>query len=347
MINSIVLENLGPIKHLDWSTGPGLNVIVGGNDSGKTLLLKTMYACVRTAEAFRRGDDARTLRQILDEKLTWTFQLPKIGDLVRKGQNQPLKVRLTGTVESQPLILDFHFGATAKKGVGEVTGETPAMTSTSLFIPAKEVLSLMKAIKDSRQAQVFGFDDPTHDLVLALERSPVVGTPPFGDARRDIETLIGGRITERAGEWTFQRDKKRFPVAITAEGIKKIAIIDRLLINRSLTESSVLFVDEPESFLHPKALVRFLDVLAKLSDQGMQVFIATHSIIALRKLVLLARHRTPPVPLLELDPRTEDHPRVHDLTRGMPRNALADASADLYEEEVFGTLEAPRDERQA
>jgi ABC-type cobalamin/Fe3+-siderophores transport system ATPase subunit len=334
MLEAISLRNLGPIAALDWNAGPGLNVMIGANDSGKTLLLKLLYVCVRTAEAYRRGDDVRTLRQLLDEKLTWTFQLPRIGDLVRKGQDDPLHVRVQGKSREAPLVLDFSFGPRARKGVGDVVGELPLLGSTSLFIPAKEVLSLMSAIKESRQALKFGFDDPTYDLVLALEREPSVGTPPFGTARREIERLINGRVLESGGEWTFLRDRKRYPVAITAEGIKKIAILDRLIVNRSLTESSVLFVDEPESFLHPEALVRFLDVLAGLARSGMQIFLATHSVIALRKLVLLAKGEAGPVPLLELERRHGHGPTIHDLREGMPPNALSDASAWLYEQEL-------------
>lgn len=342
MLKSVVIHNLGPIDALSWTAvGPGLNAIIGANDTGKTLLLKMLYVCVRSAEDYRRGDDTRTIRQILDDKLTWTFQLPRIGDLVRKGQEQPLSVRMSGRGSDSPLDLEFSFSHRARKGVGEVTSTLPRLESTSLFIPAKEVLSMMGAIKESRQAQKFGFDDPTYDLVLAIEREPSRGPPPFGNARREIERLIKGRVIERNGEWSFQRANKRYPVAITAEGIKKIAILDRLIVNRSLRESSVLFVDEPESFLHPTALVRFLDVLAILATHGMQIFLATHSLIALRKVALLAKGQHSPVPLLDLEHRNADTPQIHDLRDGLPPNAISEESARLYEQEIFGHPEQP------
>ncbi|MBK8264907.1 MAG: AAA family ATPase [Nannocystis sp.] len=332
MLTRIELSNLGPIAALDWQLGPGINVIIGENDTGKTLLLKMLYACVRSAEAYRRGDDARTVRQILDDKLTWTFQLPTLGDLVSKAQDDPLNVRLRGRVEASDLEMDFQFTRKAKKGVGELTTNVPPIKSTSLFIPAKEVLSLIAAIKESRQAQKFGFDDPTYDLVLALERAPSRGTPPFGDARGKIEELISGRVIEKEGVWTFQRGNHHYPVAITAEGVKKIAIIDRLIVNRSLTGSSVLFVDEPESFLHPSALVRFLDILHALSKSGLQVVLATHSLTAMRKIVALSRGSDTPVPLLSL--QRDQAPECFDLVQGMPPNALSRASVALYEEEL-------------
>jgi len=337
MIETLTVRNLGPLGVLDWRLGPGLNVIIGHNDTGKTLLLKALYVCIRTIEAWRRGDDVRTVRQILDEKLTWTFQLPSLGDLVTKGQDDALAVRMTGQSSGGPLELDFRLTKKAKRGVGEVTSSLQDVGSTSLFIPAKEVLSLIPAIKESRQAQRFGFDDPTYDLVQALELAPSRGTPPFGNARQELERLVDGRVEERGGSWYFKRDRHRYPVTITAEGIKKIAIVDRLIVNRSLTAGSVLFVDEPESFLHPRALMSFLSILATLTEHGMQVVLATHSLTALRKITALARRSAQRVPLLSLDRGSP--PAEADLRQGMPPNPLSAASVALYEEE----LELPSD----
>ncbi|MFK5970006.1 MAG: hypothetical protein QM487_07820 [Candidatus Marithrix sp.] len=43
----------------------------------------------------------------------------------------------------------------------------------SIFIPAKEVLSLFSIIKKSRLIdKTFGFDDTYLDLVIALEQEP-------------------------------------------------------------------------------------------------------------------------------------------------------------------------------
>ena len=145
---------------------------------------------------------------------------------------------------------------------------------------------MMAVVKESRDLQKFGFDDPTYDLVRAIERGPSRGLPPFGSARGDLETLVGGRVLEQKGQWLFEKsqtgNKVRIPVSITSEGVKKIAIVDivdRLIVNRSLAPGAVLFIDEPESFLHPSALLRFLEILDSLVKVGVQVVMATHSIL--------------------------------------------------------------------
>ncbi|MGM0914226.1 MAG: AAA family ATPase [Pseudomonadota bacterium] len=50
MIASLHIANLGPIEQVSWEPSPGFNVVIGVNDSGKTLLLKALYSAVRARE---------------------------------------------------------------------------------------------------------------------------------------------------------------------------------------------------------------------------------------------------------------------------------------------------------
>lgn len=65
MIESFSLDNCGPVDHVEWSPGTGFNVVIGENDTGKTLLLKMLYDAVRSLEEYQRGNDNRTYRQVL------------------------------------------------------------------------------------------------------------------------------------------------------------------------------------------------------------------------------------------------------------------------------------------
>jgi energy-coupling factor transporter ATP-binding protein EcfA2 len=337
MINSIAIKNLGPLEAVDWTPGPGFNVIIGANDSGKTLLLKALYATVRSAEEHGRGDDARTFRQVLDDKLTWTFQLPVLGDVVRRGAD---KAGCSVALGIDGAAVEYRFTAKAKKGVGEARSDLGHRESTSVFIPAKEVLSMVGVIKESRHQQKFGFDDPTYDLVRAIEAEPSRGKPPFGNARKALEELINGRLKEDSVKgWVFERGRSKYPVAITAEGIKKVAIIDRLIVNRTLSSESVLFIDEPESFLHPSAAIKLLEILRHLVTSGVQVIMATHSQFVLKKLVNMAHRMNKSVPLLSLPNPGHGEPIIADLRDGMPENAITEASVQLYQEALDSALE--------
>ena len=51
----------------------------------------------------------------------------------------------------------------------------------------------------------------------------------------------------------------------------------KLIGNHFLTKDSIVFIDEPESGLHPGLLIELLDIIGLLASYGMQFFIASHS----------------------------------------------------------------------
>lgn len=334
MIHKFTIENCGPLSRVDWTAGSGFNVVIGENDSGKTLLLKALYVIVRATEEYGRGSDNRTFRQVVDNKLTWTFQLKKLGDMVRKGEGN--RFSLDTVIDGQKV--SFSFGQSAEKGVGAAIEPAEPRKDKSIFLPAKEILSLVANIRQSREIDnQFGFDDTYYDLVQAINKPLQVGKSlkSFASIRKNLSKLFGGRMENRDKEWFFVKGKAWHPIAITAEGIKKVAILDRLMGNGMLTSESILFIDEPESALHPDAIVKFLDILTLLVTQGIQVFMATHSYFVLKKLQLLASSGDLSIPLISL---CEGECLESDLRDGMPDNPIVDASIALYEEEVEASL---------
>ena len=94
MITEIKLKNFGPLTAVHWKKLAPINLVIGGNGSGKTFLLKALYSAMRTLEEYKRGDVQRTAADILVDKLHWTFQADKIGDLVAKGSDGQLDFRM-------------------------------------------------------------------------------------------------------------------------------------------------------------------------------------------------------------------------------------------------------------
>jgi len=334
MIERFTVENCGPLQKIEWQPGAGFNAVIGENDTGKTLLLKSLYTAVRSMEEYKRGQDMRTFRQTLDTKLIWTFQVRKVGDLVRKGEGN--RFRFEGIIDGQKVF--FTFGQSAEKGVGETVEPEIPRSSNSIYFPAKEILSLESIIRQSREIDLqFGFDDTYYDLVQAVNKPPQMGKnwKAFAEARKDLADMIGGRIEQAGKQWYFVKGKSWHPIFVTAEGVKKIAILDRLLGNRMLTPESILFVDEPEAALHPEAIVRFLNVLSLLAGQGVQIFMATHSYFVLKKLQLLAGQNNISIPVLSVSGKTSV---LNDLKEGMPDNPIVNASIALYEQELEAGL---------
>lgn len=336
MVDHLALTRFGPLKDLEWSTMAPINVILGKNGVGKTFILKALYSALRTLEDYGRGNDPRSAAELLAEKLYWTFQPDKIGDLVSKGAEGPLSLALTLNGKR----FRYGFGKDTTRHISSIENEVPEQTSRCIFLPAKEVLSLHAIILKSREQDLsFGFDDTYLDLARALRLPPTKGKnyTGFSDSRKGLEDLLGGRVEfdEPSGNWVFRRGSQRFPIGVTAEGVKKIAILDTLLGNRYLDKNSIIFIDEPESALHPVAISRLLDIVALLSREGMQFFLATHSYFVVKKLYLIAQKGDVPVSVLSAEGAQWVS---HGLAEGMPDNEIINASVDLYKEEIELTL---------
>lgn len=332
MLNKIELHNFGPLAKLNWPKFGPINLVIGGNGTGKTFLLKALYSVMRTLEEYKRGDDRRTAVEILAEKLYWTFQPDKIGDLVTKGAGGALSCKVQ--FDSKDFI--YSFGKDTTKQISTLENHVQPRSSNSIFLPAKEVLSLHQIILKSReQDKVFGFDDTYLDLARALRLSPRQGKNfvKFAESRKSLEEIIGGRVEyeETSGRWQFKKGNQKFPIGVTAEGIKKIAILDTLLGNRYLDTNSIVFIDEPESALHPVAVSKLLDIVSVLTKSGIQFFLASHSYFVVKKLFLIAQKQNLSIPVISAH---DSQWTAANLKDGMPENTIIDESIRLYREEV-------------
>ena len=332
MINSVRTNNFGPLTNLQWNNLGNINLILGPNSCGKTFLLKALYSAIRTLEDYRRGDDQRTASEILQEKLYWTFQSDKIGDIVTKGAESPLSFKMQ--MDNHDFC--YSFGSSTVKQISELENHNPKRDSNSIFLPAKEVLSIHHIILKSREIdKVFGFDDTYLDLARAIRQAPKKGKnfDEFARSRMKLEEMIGGKIEfdELTGKWLFKKGNAKFTIGSTAEGIKKIAIVDTLLGNRYLDDKSVVFIDEPESALHPAAIGTLLEIVALLAERGIQFFMASHSYFVVKKLLLIAMEKNLSIPVISFG---EDRWNIADLKDGMPSNSIIQASINLYMKEV-------------
>ncbi|MDI9335545.1 MAG: AAA family ATPase [Gammaproteobacteria bacterium] len=332
MINQIKLENFGPLSQIDWSELGKINLVIGGNDSGKTFLLKAIYCSLRVLEDYQRGNNPRSAGDILADKLYWTYQAEKIGDLVSKGSVSPLSSSLT--IDGQDF--SYSYGKDTTKHIASLENHVQPRSSNSVFLPAKEVLSLYQVILKSREHdQVFGFDDTYFDLAKALHLPPQRGKnyKEFAQSRTKLADILGGVIEydKSSSRWWFVKGRHKFPMGVTAEGIKKIAILDTLLGNRYLDTNSVVLIDEPEANLHPTAISQLLDIVAMLAERGLQFFMASHSYFVMQKLFLIAQERGWPIPVMLA---TEGKWIGDNLQTGMPSNSIMDEVIRLYEREV-------------
>lgn len=333
MINSFILENYGPIEKVECHKAGKINLFIGPNRSGKTVLLKALYTAIKTIEQNKRGKELRKENDILFEKLYWTFQLDPLGKLVRNGSRN-LKFQMNlGDGQS----FEYSFGNATERQVKDVRSTCRPRNIDSIFIPAKEIVSIQDIILNSREIdKAFGFDETYYDLAKSLRKQTVQGRNyrEFSDARGILEKALGGHLEydDKNKEWQFREGNRSFPITATSEGTKKMSILNTLLGNHYLKKGAVVFIDEPEAALHPNLISHFMDIIALLTHAGLQFFIASHSYFVIKKLYLIAHQKKMSIPVLSFSQNAGVD--YGDMQDGMPENAIIDESVKLYRDEI-------------
>lgn len=338
MIEEFVLENCGPLEKIHWNVSPKINLVTGTNSTGKSIMLKMLYVMLRSTEDYKRGNNTDSFKQIVGDKLRGTFQVEHVGDLVKKGES---RLKLECQFSDQKLT--FSFSPSAEKGVGDISVIVKHREPLSHFIPPKEILSLTNIIRRSRlQDRLFGFDDTYLDLAIALDGDPQKGNnyKNLVHARNKLSEIFDGRLEKVGDQWQFKQGNSKHSIHITAEGIKRLTLIDRLIGNKSLSKGSVLFVDEPEAMLHPKAITEFMEILYLLASEDIQIFLASHSYFVLKSLYIIAKRESVPISILSLGSEHENNYDISDLQEGIPENAIVNESISLYERELIAELKS-------
>lgn len=352
MISSITIKNFMAHSELSLKDIPSINVIIGKNDTGKTGLLKLLYATVKSLEVYslKSKQSDVVFKKELSDKLLDTFMPRKngLGDLVQKGSKEKLDVNITivGNNGKYKQPIYFSFGDRTEKSITTCIEHVEPLTNSSinaLFVPAKEVLTAFTDIRNIRENFYgVGFDDTYLDLIKALSLETTKGrvATELSQVNKSLEDLFEGKI-EQTGQkeqpFIFKKGNQQFAMQQTAEGIKKIGILTTLITNRQLGKGTILFMDEPETALHPDAIRQMVEMLVAMSKAGVQIFLASHSYFVIKQLTNCAKRDNLNVSCWNLK-REIGKPvnnSFHDLIDGvLPSNSIIDEALKMYDEEI-------------
>lgn len=342
------------MAHSELSLGniPAINIIIGKNDTGKTGLLKLLYTTVKALEIYslkKKSGDVSFKKELAD-KLTDTFMPRKngLGELVQKGSKEKLDVtiNIVGNNGKYNQDIYFAFGSTTESTIStcaEPANAIPDNLINALFVPAKEVLTAFNDIRNIRDNFYGkGFDDTYLDLIKALSLETTKGrvATELSAVNKSLEDLFEGKIEQTGLQdqpFIFKKGNQQFSMQQTAEGIKKIGILTTLITNRQLGKGTVLFMDEPETALHPDAIRKMVEMLVAISKAGVQIFIASHSYFVIKQLAIYAKRDKLNIKCWNLEkeigkPLTNS---FHDLIDGvLPSNSIVDESLKMYDQEI-------------
>jgi len=299
---------------------------------------------------------------------------------------KPRSRRVGGLVNSQvgsdcKVAIEDGYGVPFELGIQSRSDSTVSLKSSQnvdieygVFIPTKEVLTLLPAIEsgavDAKQLTAL-FDSTIVDLCNAFIKGEAVDEKQLLNADQRLGGVlkllcenVGGQYRYRdkdhyfvSGQYEEYKEKKdeywfksepgsELSTTMTAEGYRKIGMLQHLILNGGINSSakSSLFWDEPESNLNPKLMKMVVKSLLDISRNGKQVFIATHEYVLLKWFDLLANKQEKlgdsiKYHLLNKDPVTgEVTCESSDDYSLISRSAISETYAELYDAEIERSL---------
>ncbi|MDO4266289.1 MAG: AAA family ATPase [Eubacteriales bacterium] len=279
-IKNISLKNITVFDNLELHCSDGINIFIGPNGVGKTHLLKILYSACRAADP----------KVSFSHKLVRCFAPDdyRISRLVcRKRGNNDATICVSGSGAGREKKLQKISASFSKKTLkwdavvtGENGWEKQRGDLSSIFIPAKEILSHSYNLNAAVEMNNVSFDDTYLDVINAakIAISPGKNAAVKQTLLNQIEKIIEGKVffDEKRDEFYLKRGNSKIEFNLVAEGIRKIALIWQLVKNGILVDGSVLFWDEPEANINPVHIPILAEMLINLQQNGVQVFISTH-----------------------------------------------------------------------
>jgi len=299
-LQSLRIADFTAFEDADLSFSPGLNVFVGENGTGKTHLLKLPYAVLRACA--QDGSKAQLLptkerlRRQIAEKLVGVLRPEALGRLVRRagrGRRRcevELAVRRGHRQAADPIR--FNFASQSKSEV--VVDRCPKkwLKPLPVYLPTRELLSIYPGFAAFYDNYHTEFDETWRDTCQLLGALAIKGRrgEKAENLLAPLEQAMGGRLLLDGRSDRFYlrlHGSGRTEMPLVAEGVRKLGMLARLTAVGALVDRGCLFWDEPETNLNPKLIRSVAKALLDVCRQGVQAFVATHSLFLLREIEVL------------------------------------------------------------
>lgn len=279
-ISYLNVENFMIFDSLAFKWSPNINIISGENSTGKTTLIKLMYASLKTINNKKMSSVTQEqIESVFVDKMQGIFRPDekKIGRLVsrRQGSNRT-DVKL-GLEKNDSIC--FGFGSRQERHA-EVKLELNDLKSFEpIYIPPKEMISATEHFQSLYEHYDIDFEEMYYDLTKLLDRPLKRGANTAEQNRvlASFETIMDGKIIQKDKKFYLKlKGAGEFEMGLVSEGYRKLATIIYLISSGSLDKNAVLFWDEPETNMNPKMMKYLAEAVVELAKMGVQVFITTH-----------------------------------------------------------------------
>ncbi len=343
-ITRLKLENFTAFSSLDMEFSPGINVFIGPNATGKTHILKIIYAIM---SAIKRPGEYISIEEAVLQKIANVF-LPyqkKLGRLVKRARGGPInaEIKIYGEKNIARVTVQSGWGQLGVAKAVKIPRAWIKGLKPVVYLPPKEILSNAPGFPSLYKEREVHFEEVYADL-LHWAYLPLKKGPPSHQREHllmFLKEIMAGRKVLTKGEHFFfvGSSGENLEFTLLAEGIRKLALIWLLVQNETLLKGSTLFWDEPEANLNPTMLRNVADILLMLQRMGVQIFIATHSYVFVKFLDLLKKEGDG-VRFFSLYKEGRDVKfKPSDSYEDLEPNLLREAQLEIYDLEVKRSLQ--------
>ncbi|WP_339352558.1 AAA family ATPase [Acinetobacter beijerinckii] len=165
-----------------------------------------------------------------------------------------------------------------------------------MFIPTRELLTLCPWFISLYEHTYVEFEETWRDTCSLLNAPTIKGArgKSIAELLKPLEEAMGGKVFVDSKSGRFYLSvvgEGNLEMPLVAEGLRKLAMLARLISTGTLLEQGYLFWDEPETNLNPKLIKLIAKVLLHLCQNGIQIFMATHSLFLLREVEILSAEK--------------------------------------------------------
>lgn len=295
-MKSLKVENFAAFGHAKLQFSPALNVFIGENGTGKTLLMKLPYAVMRVLAEKARPDEKQLtktwLQRRIAEKLVDVVRPESLGRLVKRRRGRQ-RCEVAIRINDQDRVA-LNFASHSRLSVAMTRVPRRRRMRTPIFLPTRELLTIYPGFLAFYDNHYTEFDETWRDTCQLLGGLSVRGPRERTAARLlgPLEEAMRGRVVHDATNdrfYLYAAGTGRMEMPLVAEGIRKLGMLARLVATGALADKGCLFWDEPETNLNPRLIRGVAQAILDICAQRVQVFIATHSLFLLREFeVLLA-----------------------------------------------------------
>lgn len=295
MLSSLSVKNLTVFSEVIFNFAENLNVIIGPNGAGKSHVLKAAYTVAAVSAWGEKDSGSATptksyLETAIAKKLRGVFRPDELGRLARR-QSGRSRCEIEAKFKAKSLRLGFSFNTSSKTEVAVDHCPSKWEGQPPVFLPTRELLTIYPGFVSLYETTELSFEETWKDTCLLLG-APMAKGPRLKEIQNLLDPLeeqLEGKVVLDSGRFYLKTSNGTIEAHLVAEGLRKLAMIARLIATGSLIGTGSLFWDEPEANLNPKVIKKVAKTILQLCQSGIQVFVATHSLFLMRELDILLK----------------------------------------------------------